>query len=269
MVPEVIDEQKSLESPVYLTPASMAYPQTGIKALLDETKRLYENIIYSVIVHGLNAHRSDVESGKKLKSIVEKAEPAIELDIDAIYYNKIKVIYSKIVEYATDLQSKFTLDPQKIDLIRKILIANRRMVDVVKGMKALHRNVTVYSKSENPYMRIEYNALRKMILKVIREINLLGDLADDQELTAHLEKLEKLRNKAKKSDVLISGTIDRLIRENAITDAMASSLMNDSAHAIEICMNLTAHAELLYGRRDTILENVPVEKFMLEEEEPL
>jgi phosphate:Na+ symporter len=266
MVPEISEPERQMEQPRFLTSASLVYPQTGIRALIDESKRLYENTIYKVIVHGLNAHRSDVESDIKIKEVISRADTTIDIDIDALYYDKIKVIYGKIVEYATQLQSKFSLEPDKIELIRRILIANRDIVEVVKNMKALHRNIINYTRSDNEYIRKEYNALRKMILKVVREIR---DVAETEHMDKHLQKMEKLRNKAKKSDVLMTGTIDELIRKNLITSQMASSLINDSAIAIEMCMHLMAYAELLYAHQDTILENVKVEAHMLVGEEPL
>ena len=65
-----------------------------------------------------------------------------------------------------------------------------------------------------------------MILKVIREIQQLKSTSDPKK---HLKKLDKLKNKAEKSDVLIDGSINKLVRSNLITNEMATSLMNDSA----------------------------------------
>jgi len=266
MVPEEVEPEKDIEQPKYLTATSLNYPQTGIRALIDETKRLYENTIYKVIVHGLNAHRSDLESDVKLKEVLAAEDDMIDIDIDALYYSKVKVIYGAIVSYATELQSKYEMSPEQIELIRRIVTANRRIVDAVKNMKDLNKNIAIYSKSDNEHIQKEYNSLRKIILKVIREIN---EISDSEEVVKHLRKLEKLRSKAQKSDVVISGKIDMLIREKSITSEMSTSLINDSAIAIDICKNLIAHAELLYGHEDLILENVKKDKVILETEEAI
>ena len=79
-------------------------------------------------------HRTDIESRKKLGEIVDQRE-VIEVDLDHLYYNRIKKIYNEIVEYATSLQSKFELEKEKIQIIRNILIANRHIVSIVKSMK--------------------------------------------------------------------------------------------------------------------------------------
>ena len=43
------------------------------------------------------------------------------------------------------------------------------------------------------------------------------------------------------------GTLDRLIRENAITPEMATSLMNDHAYAKDIIWYLAEMGEILFG----------------------
>lgn len=49
--------------------------------------------------------------------------------------------------------------------------------------------------------------------------------------------------------------IDRLIRKDLITVDMASSLVNDTDNVNDMIKKLITVAELLYSRKDTILEN--------------
>ncbi len=49
---------------------------------------------------------------------------------------------------------------------------------------------------------------------------------------------------------ITSGNIDRLIREDKISAAMATSLMNDYGYAQNIVSNLVDMAEVLFGSRD-------------------
>ena len=48
--------------------------------------------------------------------------------------------------------------------------------------------------------------------------------------------------------------IDKLIRKDLITVDMASSLVNDSDNVNDMIKKLIAVAELLYGKKDTLLE---------------
>lgn len=76
----------------------------------------------------------------------------------------------------------------------------------------------------------------------------------DENPETHLNRLEKLKVKAEKSDVLLDGTLDKLIREQKITNVMATSLANDSEHVAIIKRKLIETAELLYIESDTFLE---------------
>ena len=83
---------------------------------------------------------------------------------------------------------------------------------------------------------------------ILREIH-LTKVAEDP--SSHLDRLEDLKNKAKKSDVLMDGSLDRLIRENKISSVMATSLANDSEIVARITSSLIETAQLLYIDIDT------------------
>ncbi len=246
MVPEDAPQKVIIEQPHFLHKSSLNYPQTGIKALLDESLRLLEKTTYKVITHGLAVHREEIESDKKLMKIIENIHQ-FELDIDAIYYNKFKTIYSKIVEYATQLQGQFDLGEDKITAIRSILRADRLMVEMVKDIKPLHANMTKYLGSENEHIRAEYNNLRKMLLKILR-LTRKARLAKLDE--AYIIRSKDIRDSVNQYDVLMNGTIDKLVREHLVSNEMATSLMNDSAIAIHVAHNLIDVSSLLYLQRD-------------------
>ena len=87
--------------------------------------------------------------------------------------------------------------------------------------------------------------------KVLREIYFTSE---DENPKSHLQRLEKLKAKAQKSDVLIDGTLDKLIRKQKITSEMAASLANDSDNVAQITKKLIETAELLYIESDTFLQ---------------
>ena len=162
-----------------------------------------------------------------------------------MYYEKIKHIYGQIVAYATSLQGKFELEEDKIKLIRSILRADRLMVEAVKDIKPLHVNLTRYIRSDNEYIREEYNRLRRLILRVVR---LSRNAKEGIDKAEHDRKCSRLLERIEKHDVLMNGTIDRLIRDKLITNEMATSLMNDSSLAMQISRNLVEISSLLYSQ---------------------
>lgn len=245
MVPVDEDVKIIIEEPRFLSKAALKYPQTGIKALLDESMRLLETTTYKVITHGLNVHRSEIEEDKELKDVVNNVQ-IIEIDIDKIYYEKFKNIYSKIVEFATTLLSSSDLDDDKVKAIRNILRADRLMVEIVKEIKPLHQNINQFSNSNNEHIREEYNRLRRMILNILR---VTRKDKTDMNKEDYFESCDQLKDDVDKHDVLINGTIDKLVRNHLITNEMATSLMNDSAIAIEISHNLVDVSSLLFDQK--------------------
>ena len=252
LVPPEGEKEVAIDEPQFLDQPSMKFLQTGIKALTDESVRLLENAAYKVLAHGLRVHRKDLESDLELKDILESSE-AIEINIDEIYTTKIKSIYSQILEYATELQSRYDLDEKDVETIRNILVADRLLVQVVKRMKPLHENLDRYMASENEAIRKEYNDLRRDILQVVREIHRIGP---SEHIPEHLETLHEIRGNAAHLDALLTGRVEKLLHEGTITRDMASSLINDSSNASRITKNLIDIALILYKPRDTLIDKI-------------
>lgn len=247
----------NIEYPVYLNESVLAYPQSALRALLDESKRLFEKSTFKIVAHGLNLHTTDLKGDDKIKEVVKKSQEELDIDIDELYYNKVKVIYSKIIKYATLSQSKFSLSPEAMEAFTRIKLANRNIVETIKDLRGLRKNVSQYMVSDNEYIRKEYDQLRRKVSKVLREIYLTRK---DESPETHLKRLEALKEKANKSDVLVDGTLDKLIRENKITSVMATSLANDSDNVAGITKKLIETAELLYIDSDTLLKQTKGKK---------
>ncbi len=254
MVPYEEEPEPELDQPKYLTDDALQYPQTAIRAMVDESKRLMEGPAYKIISHGLNLHREDIESDIKPKKLLKSSKEVIDIDIDDIYYSKVKNIYSKIVEYGSLIQTKLKLSGKNNEDVNKLKVANRYLVESIKDVAYMQDNVAEYMLSDNEYIQKEYDKLRKKVIKVFREIN---STIEDKNPKKHLKKLEKLKEDVKASDVMIDGTLEKLIRKELITSEMATSLANDSNYVVDICRHLISAAELLYIDSDTILDSMP------------
>ena len=253
MVPAVEEKKLEIDQPLFLTKSSMQYIETGIKALTDESVRLLQNAAYKVFAHGLGVHRHDLESEQDIIKILDISPKTIKIDIDLIYATQIKIIYGRILDYATQLQKLTKPTHEQIESIRNILVADRLLVQIVKRMKPLHENLERYMESDNETLRKEYNVLRRRILKVVREIKRIGP-ADN--LAEHLEKINNQRSKAEKMDVLLTGHVEELLVKGEITNEMASSLTNDSSNASRITKNLIDIAMILYKPEDKIIDSI-------------
>ena len=242
---------KDIDEPKFLNQAIMEFPGTVISSLEKETKYLFENAIYEIVAHSVNIHRSQIESDLKSKKVIEKSKAEFDIDIRDLYVHKVKTIYGKILEYATRAQTDLNLSKDQNKRISEIKIANRKMVEIIRDVKEIRRNIIQYTDSENEYIKNEYNNFRRMIVKVIRAINKLKEGVNKE--SSYKELLE-MRKTAK--IILKEGnrTINNLIRKNLITTDMASSLVNDQQNVNDMIKKLIQVGELLYSERDSLLE---------------
>lgn len=252
MVPYKPEPEKEIDEPKYLTKVVLKYPETAITSLVNESKYLFKNAIFEIVSHALNIHREDIKSEIKPKKIVKQSKEDLQTDVEELYYRKVKNIYGEIINYATKAQSKLKLNESQNKQISQIKIANRDMVEILRHVKELSKNVSINLNSENDFIRKEYDKFRKKIVKVLRVIYLFRTQDNKEQ---YYVKLLGLKNEAKEAIHISSTSIDKLIRKDLITPQMASSLVNDNDNVNKIIKKLIIIAELLYAERDLILEN--------------
>ncbi|MAD96695.1 MAG: MFS transporter [Flavobacteriaceae bacterium] len=241
-----------IDKPIYITKDAAGYPETAIYALQKESKNLYKNTVFEIVVHALSLHRADIKSDLKAKKVVKGSKVDLGVDVRKLYQTKIKTIYGEIIQFATTTQSKLDLTQAQNREISKIKLANRKMVEVVRYVKELGKNVSKYMDSENEHLTKTYDKYRKDIVRVLRIIYLFRK---ENENEKHHQKLVELKQQAKKKINQDSKTIDRLIRNKLISADMASSLVNDNDNFNNVIKGLIEIAELLYTTKDSLVEN--------------
>ena len=251
MVPEKMDVVKEIDEPKFLFNKVLNYPETAIKALFNESKYLFENTIFLIVSHALSIHREDIKSDVKLKHIIKKSTTDFQVNIRELYTSKVKAIYGTIINFATKAQGSLILDEMQTNHISEIRIANRKMVEIIRDVSELSKNVNKYLDSDNIHIKKEYNRIRKNVAKVLRVIFLFRT-SDENEI--HYIKLMNLKKIAKKAIHKENLQINKLIRNDLITIDMASSLVNDSDNVNDMVKKLITVAELLYKKQDTLLE---------------
>jgi phosphate:Na+ symporter len=243
---------KDINEPKYLNEAVLEFPGSVISSLINESKYLYKNAIFEIVAHGLNIHREDIKSDEKVKNIIQKSTKDMHVDVEDLYYKKVKSIYGEIIRYAVTAQNNLKLNKEQNRAISEIKIANRKMVEIIKDVRELNKNLVLSLNIENKYMLKEYDNFRKKVVKVLRVIYLFrkGD-----ETHNYAEKLSVLKQEAKANIRKSNKSIDKLIRKDLITVEMASSLFNDHTNVNDMIKKLIEVAELLYGETDTLLES--------------
>ncbi len=250
VVPEKVEPEREIDEPKYLNEKIAQFPETVIASLVSESKYLFQNAIFEIVTHALNIHREDIKSDLKAKRVIKKSVVDMKIDVRGLYLSKVKNIYGEIIRYATNAQSTLKLSETQNNRILEIKVANRKMVEVIRDVKEINRNVTMYSSSSNEKIKSEYDSYRKLTVKVLREIYNLPLNGNIEQYQQSLMDLRKRTNKKLKEHNV---EIDHLIREKSITTDMASSLVNDNDNVRGMLNNLITVAELLYCRMDTLL----------------
>ncbi|RLD85263.1 MAG: Na/Pi cotransporter family protein [Bacteroidetes bacterium] len=234
---------KDIDEPKYLNEAVLEFPGTLITSLLKESKYLYKNAIFEIVAHALNIHRDDIKSNRKIKKVIKRSTKDMHTDVESLYYRKVKTIYGEIIKYATKGQSTLKLDEIQNSHIANIKIANRKMVEIIRDVRELNKNVSIYLNSNNEFISKEYDKFRKKVVKVLRIIYHFRKEGDKK---VYYKQLLKLKEDAIKEIHSSNKSINKLIRDNLITVNMASSLVNDTDNVNDMIKKLISVAELLY-----------------------
>ena len=123
-------------------------------------------------------------------------------------------------------------------------VAGRDIVEAIKDIKHLQKNLDVYMVSENPQIREEYDAIRLQLATLLRSLTLVREQGDD---SAAILSLDSLKSDMDEMESQIISTVGTLIREEKIPTEMATSLMNDSSYAYNVSSKLIEMGEALFS----------------------
>jgi len=245
------DNNKEIAKAKFLNKSILKYPQSTIRALLDESKYLFEKTTLSIVAKGLFIDPKAIKSDVDIKEIIADEDSEYDIDVEEMYYTKVKIIYGKIIKYATLSESEFALTPRNLSAFSRVKDASRNQVLIIKNIRGLHKNVKLYLNSDNEFIKEEYEKMRKFVAHTLRHIHYLRK---NPESVSTMVKLDKIKETASTRDLLLSGRFEYLIREHKISSVMASSLANDSLNVNEIVLKLIESAELLYIERNYLLK---------------
>lgn len=231
----------------YLTSEVMEIPATALAALRKETIHLYDKSL-ETIVHAMNLHRTEIFSDAVISEVVEHSGSQIKIDINQVYQQEIKSLYGEILEYASISQANMSQEDN--NEVYELKLAARRIVEMVKDVRELQKNLNYYSKSNNKFIIAKYNKLRAQLVSVLRMIQELRmDEGDDEEI---LTRIEIQRASLNEAEVALNHEVDVLIRERKIESHSASSLINDIGFTHSIGKKLLKCAVTLWVRDQDI-----------------
>ena len=236
----VMQETKAaVDQPKYLDDAAGQYADSAVSAVRNETNRLFIKGL-KIITKGIGLTRSDLVDHESINQSIKTKRYLADVDIDQQYEHHIKPIFSAIVAFMS--RSTVSSQDEQFGDFHWLRVANKQIVDAVKDMKHMHKNIQRYANSHNPEMRRGYDMLRQQIADTITAIEIIRS-NDDQSSVVMLDqlKLELLHH-----DREVNAEIEKMIRSESISANMATSLINDSAYTHDICDRLIQVCETLY-----------------------
>ena len=238
----IVAEEAEIERPIYLSSSSIEIRDTAIEAVKKESMRLYD-LAAAVITDGLSIRRDALESEEKLKHVLRKSTDVIDEDIDDLYERKLKALYGAIVEYVIESKGGYAKGKMKEELT-SLRRAGQHVIEAVKGVKHLRKNLTKSLQSDDLIVKREYDRLRKLILKMLRDIDVVRT-ADA--LSRSVMPFDRLKLEIEEKTRLFNEGLDTLIREQTIDVYTATSLMNDISYCREICWDLVEAGSALFS----------------------
>lgn len=247
------EKTASVDLPRFLTKSALQYPETAVESVYRETVHLYQNATH-IILKAIGLHRRDVYSGQDLHAVINKYGVIKDYDIDEAYERNIKGLYSAIIEFVS--QARFTWEMKQSGRLHWLRQANLKLVEAVKGVKHLQKNLLKHNRSYNRYQADEYDRIRYQVAMVIRELRKIKDTDVINELP--LLSLDALKGRIKEQHQAAIESIESLIREHKISAEAGTSLLNDYTYVYDIQSNLIRMAETVFVNHAA--ESVKAEK---------
>lgn len=245
LLPETEVIQKWFVRNLYLNWAAEELPNTAIISLVKETRHMYSNSI-DILLKILWLELTDLDPDKDgivdYKSVKSKIK-IYEWDSDQLYWEKIKILFWEIMDFSSRVQAK---NPEKyFEEFSTIRRANINIVEAVKIIKHLKRNLERFLHSSNPAIKLQYEKIIEDLLFVIANIERLDVTEGDYE---RIEILWSMQKFISDNDIINNWKIDELIRNKLITNEMATSLIKDTNYKNDICKKLILVSEIVYNR---------------------
>ncbi len=252
--------ERLIDEPRFLNDAAMELPESAMQAIRNEMGHLLDNA-FELIAAGLSLKPAALRSEEDLSGLVDRSPQVMKVDIDALYERRIKTLYSAITAYISQVQA--STSEHYGEELYQLRMASLNIVEAVKDIKHLQKNLVRFTQSDNLAIRGQYNRLRLQLAGILRE---LAVIQSESATGISSFSLDAVKLTIEEDDILSNGELDRLIRDNAISAEMATSLMNDSAYAYDVADNLIQMGRILFVTLGQDPQDVESELLLNDEE---
>jgi phosphate:Na+ symporter len=233
-----------VDQPKYLTESAIDFPETAVKAVLQESMHVFDNAL-SIVIHTLGFLKSEVFSEENLEEITKRQKKITRLDIDSAYERSIKGIYSAIIAFISRADFSWQLE-QSGDL-HHLREANQNMVEAVKDAKHLQKNLVHFLGSDRLHIKQAYNRLRLFLAEFLRD---LEEIRREEDPHSRILSLDALKLVIEENRGELNLSLAELVRAGRITPEMGTSLLNDSGYAFGLSSNMIKAAHTLFTEEE-------------------
>jgi phosphate:Na+ symporter len=237
------EKTSKVSQPKYLYNASIDFPDTAVKSILDETIHIYQNSL-EIIVHALNFTMRNLRSDENLETIAKKQTKIQPFNVDKAYNSNVKSIYSQVIMFIA--RANFTWREEQSASLHWLRDANQNLAKSIKAVKHLQKNLDKYIISDNEFIRHEYNQMRVDIMDLLRKLEDCRHHCDDDDTGTRILALDAYKLLVEENEQELSNRLFKLIQEESITPLMGTSLMNDGAYTARISRNLLEMASTIF-----------------------
>ncbi len=242
------EKQTPRSKPRYLMESVIDYPDTATEAVYNETLHMWDNTV-DLIAHGIRVPRDVIlDKSHKVAVLVNQYPMKGEFDLDRYYELKIKSIYGAIIEFIS--KATFSWENEQSGEIHWLRKANQEMVEAIKDIKHLQKNLARYTHDRNIYIQREYNRIRIQLIDMVLAIEAIR-YPEENDVPALM--IDALKLDAKNEQTRQNETINEMILNHHIDTDMATSLMNDKTYAYDFARKLISVAETLFVKHNKAL----------------
>ena len=221
--------------------AVLAHPDTAMEAIINETRFLWEATL-ALIERGLyltdsDGHRiTDLDSGMPASPTIDE-----HLDLDKLYNEEVKPLYNEVLQLSSRIQGD--LSEQQHKVLFELKLAVRDLINALKDVKHLQKNLKRYAVTDEDGVARQYNAFRIELGRLIRSLRSLLSLPDPEEAMLRLSELQVTLSR---TDIVTNGELDEAVVRQEIPADVVGSVVNDSRYTLNIGHNLVQMARQLY-----------------------
>lgn len=242
---KIIRQKSNAEDDVLYLSSPITHEKAIREAVRKEICHLYQNAA-NIMALGIHVTPEDLHSDKKAEEVIKLRSRELDFDYEQIYQKKIKTVYGKIVNFIIISQSSGA-DEGIVGDLTQLQKAALNIVEALKDLKHLQKNLTKYMISPNSGIKNGYNAIREHLLTQFRILDKVFKSEEEDLGVIFIAQLETFSEKFEKNASLMLGT---LLKSGSVSPLMGSSLMNDNAYAAQISKSLIQAAKIIFIHKD-------------------